>query len=420
MNGATADAGGASSEQAFGDAARLMWQNWADLATAGMRGMPGSGPGNGPGAAAQSAAAGGMQALEAMSRQWRALSEQTLSAWGAGGDPMLRQVAAQMARSQSGLLRLTEELTGAWQAIAAQAGAGQDPAAMATRWAEQLQRGLGGPKELAGAGEDLSTLWQTWLAMLQDTTGPWVKAWRQAPDHLGGALSGDRSELADLSRLAWDAWEHTGGRLLESPSLGFGREGQERLILGFDAWMDYRRAVAEYQGVLGELNAEAMAAVARQLTERGKAGQPVKTLRELSAVWTQAADEVFEAGFRSDRYAASQATMVKKAMGYRQAERAIVEASLRNTDIATRTEMDEAFQEIHRLRRELRGLRREMIALRGEAGSGSGSGPAAAATATAATVTAKATTIPAPAAARPATAKATTGGKRPAAKEKQA
>ncbi|HQZ71670.1 MAG TPA: hypothetical protein PK826_10145, partial [Anaerolineae bacterium] len=62
MNGATADAGGASSEQAFGDAARLMWQNWADLATAGMRGMPGSGPGNGPGAAAQSAAAGGMQA----------------------------------------------------------------------------------------------------------------------------------------------------------------------------------------------------------------------------------------------------------------------------------------------------------------------------------------------------------------------
>ncbi|HQZ72224.1 MAG TPA: poly(R)-hydroxyalkanoic acid synthase subunit PhaE, partial [Anaerolineae bacterium] len=274
--------------------------------------------------------------------------------------------------------------------------------------------------ELAGAGEDLSTLWQTWLAMLQDTTGPWVKAWRQAPDHLGGALSGDRSELADLSRLAWDAWEHTGGRLLESPSLGFGREGQERLILGFDAWMDYRRAVAEYQGVLGELNAEAMAAVARQLTERGKAGQPVKTLRELSAVWTQAADEVFEAGFRSDRYAASQATMVKKAMGYRQAERAIVEASLRNTDIATRTEMDEAFQEIHRLRRELRGLRREMIALRGEAGSGSGSGPAAAATATAATVTAKATTIPAPAAARPATAKATTGGKRPAAKEKQA
>lgn len=161
-----------------------------------------------------------------------------------------------------------------------------------------------------------------------------------------------------------------------------------------------------------------MAAVAQQLTERGKAGQPVKTLRELSAVWTQAADEVFEAGFRSDRYAASQATMVKKAMGYRQAERAIVESSLRNTDIATRTEMDEAFQEIHRLRRELRGLRREMVALRG--GAGSGPAAAAAATATAATVTAKATAIPAPAAARPATAKATTGGKRPAAKEKQA
>ena len=360
MSGANGDA--AANQEAFGDAARLMWQSWADLATAGMRGVTTAS--SGPTAGAAGTPFGGMQALEAMSRQWRALSDQTLAAWSAGGDPLMRQVATQLARSQSGLLQLTETLTGAWQAIAAQAGAGQDPSTLAARWAEQLRQGLGAPAELAGAGEDMATLWRTWLAMLEDTTGPWVKAWRQAPDHLSGALTGDRSELSDLSRLAWDAWEHTGGRLLESPSLGFGREGQERLLLGFDAWMDYRRAVAEYQGVLSELNAEAMAAVARQLADRAKDGQPVKSLRELSTVWTQAADEVFEAGFRSDRYAASQAAMVKKAIGYRQAERAIVEAALRNTDIATRTELGEAFQEVHRQRRELRALRREVAELR--------------------------------------------------------
>jgi class III poly(R)-hydroxyalkanoic acid synthase PhaE subunit len=357
MSGTKGEAPEAAGQQAFADAARLMWQSWADMATAGMRGMAGG---------AESPASNGQSALEALSRQWRALSEQTLSAWGAGGDPLLRQVAAQMARSQSGLLRLTEQLSAAWQAVAAQAGAGQDPAAMAARWAEQLQR-LASPQELSAAGEDLATLWQTWLAMLQDSTGPWVKAWRQAPDHLGGALTGDRSELSDLSRLAWDAWEHSGGRLLQSPSLGFGREGQERLLLGFDAWMDYRRAVAEYQGVLAELSAEAMGAVARQLAARGQDGKPVRSLRELSALWTQAADEVFEAGFRSDRYAASQGAMVQKAMRYRQAERAIVEAALRNTDIATRSEIDEAFKEIHRLRRELRALRRELGAARATA-----------------------------------------------------
>ncbi len=346
------------------EAAARMWQSWAELASAPWRG-PQAAAAAGTPAGATDAAAGFQAALAGLSRQWQALAQQSLGAWqAAGADPLLHQVAAQAARSQAGLLQVTEQLSRAWQAVAAQAGAGQDPSALAAAWAEQLKRSQQAPQDLAAAAEDLGTLWQTWTAMLQQSLGPWLGALGQAPRHWGGALSGDHSELSQLTRLAWDAWEHTGGRLLESPSLGFNREMQERMQLAFDAWLDYRRAVADYQGVVSELNAEAMAAVAGRLLERGEAGRPVRSLRELSAVWTQAADEVFEAGFRGDRYAAAQGAMVREAMRYRQAERAIVEAALRNTDIATRSELDEASREIHQLRRDLRRLRKDVEGLR--------------------------------------------------------
>lgn len=383
MSQTTPPTGQAGPAPDLADAAARMWQSWAELA-GGSWGLPGATPPTGHGRAGMGAD-GFQAALAGLSRQWQALAEQSLHAWqAAGADPLLRQVAQQAARSQAGLVDLTQQLSRAWQAVAAQAGAGQDPAALAARWAEQLKRGQQIPQDLTAAGEDLSSLWQTWTAMLQQSLGPWLGALGQAPRHWGGALSGDRSELSQLTRLAWDAWEHTGGRLLESPSLGFGREMQERMQLAFDAWLDHRRAVADYQAVVAELNAEAMAAVARRLLERGEAGKPVKSLRELSAVWTQAADEVFEAGFRGDRYAAAQGTMVREAMRYRQAERAIVEAALRNTDIATRSELDEAAREIHQLRRELRRLRKEVEGLRPAAASNPAVAPSPVAASTAA------------------------------------
>lgn len=386
------------------EAAARMWQSWAELASAPWRGPQATAP-----SAATDAASGFQAALAGLGQQWQALAQQSLGAWqAAGADPLLHQVAAQAARSQAGLLQMTEQLSRAWQAVAAQAGAGQDPSALAAAWAEQLKRSQQAPQDLAAAAEDLGTLWQTWTAMLQQSLGPWLGALGQAPRHWGGALSGDHSELSQLTRLAWDAWEHTGGRLLESPSLGFNREMQERMQLAFDAWLDYRRAVADYQGVMAELNAEAMAAVARRLLERGEAGRPVRSLRELSAVWTQAADEVFEAGFRGDRYAAAQGAMVREAMRYRQAERAIVEAALRNTDIATRSELDEASREIHQLRRDLRRLRKELEALRGAPStpSTSATSSAPATSSTKAPTTTKAPAKTAPAKPRPAAAPA--------------
>ena len=65
--------------------------------------------------------------------------------------------------------------------------------------------------------------------------------------------------------------------------------------------------------------------------------------------------------------------MVTAAMRYRMAERTLVETFLKMTDIPSRSELDEAFQEIYALRRELRALRRELGASRRGGVEGGGS-----------------------------------------------
>lgn len=177
-------------------------------------------------------------------------------------------------------------------------------------------------------------------------------------------MAGDHSAFQDLTRLYWDAWEHTGGRLVDRHSFGLNREFEEKMLRGFDAWVDHRRALVEYQTVVAGASAEAVGAVMRTIAERAQQGKPIDSLRDLTAVWTTVTDETMELAFRSEPYAAAQGRMLNAAMILRQHERAIAETFLKMTDIPARSDLDEAFKEIHTLRREVKALRREMNAMK--------------------------------------------------------
>lgn len=365
-------------------AQQQMWRAWADMAATAATGpsasaSPGSDPAArsataaGTGAAsanggAQPGATGASRAtatpdMAALAEQWQRLAAQSAALWTAGAAPVARDVSESLLQSQQALFQSTRLMTDAWVALNGQLAAGQDWAGSVDRAAAEMRRQLGAlPGAARGAAGDSLELWRLYLEALGRQMGPWASTLSQARGQLGAAIGGDRSAFGQLSRLYWDAWENSIGRLLESPSLGYTRELEERLLGGFEAWMDYRRAVAEYQVVVGEAWAEAMDKVWRELAERARTGRPIASLREYIGLWTTMTDAHMETVFRSEAYAASQGRMLDAAMRYRRIERGIVETFLRTTDLATRSELDEAFREIHALKRELRQLRRERAA----------------------------------------------------------
>ena len=376
--------------EAWAEAQRGAWRAWADLAVPSASAAGGQAT---PGPA-------GAPNMGALNETWQRMAEQTTSTWTAGADPVARDVAARIVDSQQTAMRFAGLMLQSWQDLAGMSASGGDWAGAIKRFTEQLQSATWrGPTSFGQSSEDMTDLWRMYVEGLSRMTGPWSETLKRSPGHFGEALAGDHSELLELSRLYWDAWERTGGRLFEGPSLGFSREFEERLLRGFDAWVDWRKSIFEYQVVYGKALADAVEGFVNKLHAKAEAGEPIESMGELFTMYTLETDAVLEQAFRTEEYAAVQGLMLNAAMKYRKHEREIVETFLKMTDIPARSELDEAFQAIHALRREVRELRRELVAAR----------------AVPAVPAVKATTVRAtkPAAKKP----ATTAAKKPAAKK---
>lgn len=293
--------------------------------------------------------------------EWRRFAEQALATWTTRAEPVVKDVAEGMLLGQETVLRCAELMGEAWRSTAASMEAGNDWPAAVERFASQLRPGAGlSPDAVAAATADSAEMWRLYLETVGRMVGPWGESLRQTPGRVGPVLTGDHSAFIQLTKLYWDAWEKTGGRLLESPGLGFTREFNEKLMRGFDAWIEHRRAVAEYHLIVNDAWVDAVTAVLHDLRRRAEQGKPVESLRDFTTLWTTVTDGKMEEAFRSEMYAEAQGRMLNAAMRYRQQERAIVDTFLKMTDVAARSELDEAFREIYLLRRELKALRREV------------------------------------------------------------
>jgi polyhydroxyalkanoate synthase subunit PhaE len=187
--------------------------------------------------------------------------------------------------------------------------------------------------------------------------------------------SGDRSGLAELAGLCWDAYERTFGRLLESPSLGYSREDNQKLLRGFDAWLDFCRASSDYQVILADAWARAFERLMRELVSRAEKGEKIEGLQQVLRIWGGVVDGVFDEVFRSEEYGRVQGRLLNAAMTYRLRERECVEAFMKTSHLPTRSELDDAYRTIYELRKEVKALKKALGQLRAETTAGGGRQP---------------------------------------------
>ena len=310
--------------------------------------------------------------------QCRALADQGLKGWTGESEQIVKDVAKRLLGAQDTMNRFLELSVNAWKTIAPMAEAGEDwPTALRSyteTWRQQL---LQFPQEMQKAFEDTDELWRLYCEQWKGLVQPWAMSLRQAPWNFGQASAGNGSALMELQKLYWDTYESTFGRMLASPTLGLTREMHEDILKGFDAWLDYRRASFEYHVSLSETWTHAFEEFMRRLVtlaEKGEAAPSVKTLLQL---WSETVDQVFTDVFRSDEYIRMQGRLVNTATAYRLREREIVDACLKASHLASRSELDEAYRRIYDLRKDvkelkksLQGMKREFLAAPREADSG--------------------------------------------------
>lgn len=359
---------------AAGDAAAALWSTWVEAQQQAMRGwadMAGAGAWTGTVAAPASPGAerGAVPGLDAFIGTWQNLSQQAMRSFMAGADPTARGAAEQMRAAQEAGFRLFGQLAEAWQGMARQVERGaswSDAAAAFSRMQRQSMAGFAqAPGDWSRLGIDSAELWRQYLATLEPSIGAWAGLMRRDGAPPAGESPRPGSEIWELGRRYWDAWGQISKQLSASPRVGFNREAEERLIHGFETWVASMQAQQAYQQVLAEAYAEAYEAALAALARRAEAGEPVGSLAALSELWIRESDQVMERALAGERYAKAQGEMVAANMRHRQSERAIADALLADSFLASKSELDEAYRAIAELRRDLRSLRQELNTIKG-------------------------------------------------------
>ncbi|MCB2263902.1 MAG: class III poly(R)-hydroxyalkanoic acid synthase subunit PhaE [Candidatus Thiosymbion ectosymbiont of Robbea hypermnestra] len=287
--------------------------------------------------------------------------QQSMSSW---TDPMgvARDAGHQVFGSQFSMMRSLELLTRAWQMVAPKLDTGQDwrspLAGFTTNWFQQL---TGASDGLLDLSKDTQSLWQSYLSEWGPLLKPWMSSMVTATGsgHLGEMMLGGSAGLSRLLSMGQDGAPYAPfADLAEIPSVGVTREHQAKLLRAFDAFVDLRNAMLEFNKMTGEALNKAVEAVMATLVEKSRKGEKVQSVRELNRLWLESADKVFSEMYVSGGYLKVQRELSSTGMTFKIMQQDVLEMVLKPLNLPTRSELDDAYKTLYELRKEVKALKK--------------------------------------------------------------
>ena len=175
-----------------------------------------------------------------------------------------------------------------------------------------------------------------------------------------GILVEDSSVLLELTNLYWNIYEKNFGTFLQSPTLGYTRELNSKLLKSFDAWANFSKASFDYQLVLLDVWLKTSEELMPELISSKGTEGTVRNLQEFLQVWSSTFDRVFAQRLRSEEALKIQGEFLNSAMLYRLYQQQLMEVFLKMYNLPTRSEVDEVHHSIYELRKEVKSLKKAL------------------------------------------------------------
>ena len=188
----------------------------------------------------------------------------------------------------------------------------------------------------------------------------WAGLLRLSLEIVSKALVSYALALSELANLYWDIYEKTFGTVLQSPSLGYSREFNNKLFKSFDAWINFYKANFEYQVVLVDVWLKALEELTRELASFTEKGETLQNWQQFLQVWSSVFDRVFAQTFRSVDALEVQGKFLNSALTYKLHQQQLIEVFLKMYDLPTRSEVDEIHRSIYEMRKEIKSLKKAL------------------------------------------------------------
>jgi len=322
------------------EAQKNVWDSWQDLAGRAVGAQPKP------------------QAFALNPMEW---FQQSMSLW---TDPagVARDAGRQVFGSQFSMMRNLELLTRAWQLVAPKLDAGQDwrspLSGFTTNWFQQL---IGASSDMFELSKDTQALWQSYLSEWGPLLKPWLSSAIEATGsgHLGEMMLGESTGLSRLLTMGQNDFQ-TGPFVgfAEIPSIGVTREHQAKILRAFDAFIDLRKVMLEFNKMTTGALSKAVEAVMEALAEKSKQGEKIRSVRDLNRLWLESADKVFTEMYASEEYLKAQRELSAAGMSFKLMQQEVVEMVLKGLNLPTRSELDDAYKTLYELRKEVKALKK--------------------------------------------------------------
>jgi len=300
--------------------------------------------------------------------QWQSALGDTMESLSGETEPVVNETLERMASGHSVLLQVYQMALEAWQEAAQAVQEGEDVqdamTAYVERVDEQIRKSTTSWNQLA---QDQQAMWQRFVDSLQGAgfpLGMLLSVPKVTRSDDGAAHTPVEAMFQSLHRLF--EFETLADRLLDAPALGLSREFNEEVAQTFKAFQESQRASVRYQTVLSSIWSDTLQHFVQALGTRAQEGEPVDTLRDLSTLWTKVADKTFVRAFRTEDYIEAQNDYLESSLRLRQQQQTLAETLQRALDQPTRSEMDEIYKLLNRLRRENKDLKRDLADLSGD------------------------------------------------------
>ena len=176
-------------------------------------------------------------------------------------------------------------------------------------------------------------------------------------DHVDAYTFSDIDE--NIFRTWTDVYEKEFSRFFQIPKLGLVREYQERISQATDAYNRHQATLNEFMRLLALPVSRSFSVLQEQVSELAEKGELPEDGRAYYDMWIKVLEGHYMTLFQTPEYIETLSRTLRNFTAFQTARNAVVEDMLSGLPVPVRSEIDELYQEIHRLKRRLRTLEKE-------------------------------------------------------------
>lgn len=286
--------------------------------------------------------------------------------WSGAKDSPAGRLAGNIFGTPDMMMRAMNLIMKAWQVAAPKVESGKDWQPdlknLIEQWRDETVKL---PERAAAMQNEFSQLTKTMFERWSPMTAPWLAMLGQAASqgHPGAAFMSGTAGLGQIAGFS-EAFQLMRGYgeygLSEMPRATVMREKMGKFLRVADTISDLQEAQKAYHKKLADGIATSVERTVDHLAKLAEKGEKISSARDLMRTYFGIADKTLMESFNTKEFLEIQDKLTLALMNHKVAQREALEIIYNSLEIPTRSEIDEAYRDIHGLKREVRQLRKAL------------------------------------------------------------